>query len=275
MRQKLIPIVSGLIGILAGLLAFQHLHSEYRKIDELRDSIRRRMRHIPVVVAKHDIPGGTKIDKEDLRRLEIPEISAPDRIITPDKVDLIIGKRTVFEVHTAKPILWTDIEGGAPASQGLAPMIKHRMRAVSLQVGGSSAVSGMIQPNDRVDVLGTFNLPSKTVSDTMETVTLTVLQDVTVLATGQQIAKETASTRRRGRTRSYNTVTLEVTPREAELLVFAQQTQGKLILTLRNPSDVYYENNLPEINFEQLEKSLPELNRYRQDKIRHNPIPGR
>lgn len=274
MKQKLIPIISGLIGLMAGLLTFQHLRSEYRKIDELRDSIRRRLRHIPVIVADNDIPGGTKIEKEDLAKLEIPEVSAPDRIITPDQANMILGKKTVFEVRAKKPILWSDIEGGAPASQGLAPMIQHRMRALSLQVGGSSAVSGMIQPNDRVDVLGTFSLPSKSVPGTMETVTLTVLQDVTILATGQQLAKESVLSRSRSRARSYNTVTLEVTPREAELLVFAQQTQGKLILALRNPSDVYYERDLPEINFEQLEKSLPGLNRYRQDKIRHNPVPG-
>jgi len=275
MKQKLIPIVSGVIGILAGFLTYQHLRNEYRKIDELRESIRRTMRHIPVVVAKRDIPGGTRIDKDDLRKSEIPEISAPDRVVTPDMANMILGKKTVFDVRAKKPILWYDIEGGAPAAQGLAPMIKHRMRAVTLQISGSAAVSGMVQPNDRIDVLGTFSFPSKTVPGTMETVTLTVLQDVTVLATGQRLAKESFDSRRRSRSRSYNSVTLEVTPREAELLVFAQQTKGSLWLTLRNPSDVYYEKNLPEINFQQMEKALPELNRYRQEKIRHNPVPRR
>ena len=72
---------------------------------------------------------------------------------------------------------------------------------------------------------------------------------------------------------SYSTVTFEVTPREAELLIFAQGTQGRLTLTLRNPDDVGFEKILPEVNFQLVEKSLPDLNDYRQKTIRHKAKP--
>jgi hypothetical protein len=39
---------------------------------------------------------------------------------------------------------------------------------------------------------------------------------------------------------------------------------------LRNPSDGSYEARLPNIDFQQIEKSLPELNSFRQSQIRHN-----
>ena len=67
----------------------------------------------------------------------------------------------------------------------------------------------------------------------------------------------------------YNTVTVEVTPREAELLVFVENMRGHLTLALRNPEDVSYEKNLPEVNFDMLERELPELNSYRQMILRH------
>jgi Flp pilus assembly protein CpaB len=152
---------------------------------------------------------------------------------------------------------------------GLAHLVQSGMRAISLSVGGSSAVSGMVQPNDRVDVLGTFTMASKTVPGEMETVTLTVLQDVTVLATGQRMANQAVARRGIAQASGYSTVTLEVTPREAELLVFAEEVKGRLVLSLRNPADVSFESDLPEIDFEHIEKRLRELNLYRQRNIRH------
>ena len=46
--------------------------------------------------------------------------------------------------------------------------------------------------------------------------------------------------------------------------------QGRLTLTLRNPSDGSYEAKLPSIDFGQIEKTLPDLNNNRQNQIRHN-----
>ena len=97
------------------------------------------------------------------------------------------------------------------------------MRAVSIPVSGAAGVSGMVRPNDCVDVLGSFVLPSSTGStdpSEMEMVTLTVLQNVTVLAIGSD-TQRTISDRKNNS--GYSSVTLQVTPREAEVLVFAQQ----------------------------------------------------
>lgn len=45
--------------------------------------------------------------------------------------------------------------------------------------------------------------------------------------------------------------------------------KGQLILALRNPEDVSFEKDLPEIDFQHLENKLPELNAYRQKFIRN------
>src|SRR3989339_2090145 len=166
--------------------------------------------------------------------------------------------------------MWGNIEGSDRAAEtSLASIISKNMRAISLPISGAATVSSMVQPNDRVDVLGTFSFPSKKKPNEMENATITVLQDVTVLATGQTMAKQAGKRRSQLGNASYNTVTVEVTPKEAELLVFAQQMKGSLYLSLRNSTDVSFEKELPEINFEHIEKSLPEMNQYRQKVIRH------
>ena len=82
----------------------------------------------------------------------------------------------------------------------------------------------------------------------METVTL--LQNVAVLAVGGKLgsgrgAGDDSGRRGGGRT---STVTVLVTPEEAELLVFAQD-RGKLGLTMRNEEDVNTEMELDGKNF--------------------------
>lgn len=271
MKQKIIPIVSIIIGILAGVLTYQYIQAERRKLQSLEEKLFARARKIPVVVAARDIPAQTEIGQIDLALKEEYQQVVGDRAVTQEDAATILKRKTMFSISRGDPILWAYIEGGR-SGRGLASVVQPGMRALSLPLGGPQAVSSMIEPNDRVDVLGTFSFPSKTVPGEMETVTLTVLQDVTVLATGQQMAKQMAMLSSQ-RPNTYNTVTLEVTPREAELLVFAQQLKGSLSLTLRNSADVSFEKDLPSVDFSKLETSLPALNEYRQKTIRHKSTP--
>jgi Flp pilus assembly protein CpaB len=135
------------------------------------------------------------------------------------------------------------------------------------QYAGAAAVSGMVNPNDHVDVIGTFTFPDesgKRQNDAM--VTCTILQNVLVLATGKTTAKMAGRMNDGSTQNSYSTVTLEVTPREAEMLAFAEQIRGRLSLSLRNRSDVSYEKELPKVDFEKIRSTIEELNLKRQQK---------
>jgi pilus assembly protein CpaB len=275
MKQKIVPIVSIVIGLLAFLLTHRYLRAKERGLEELEIALRKGAEEIEVVVAARNVPGGTVIRQADLGKLTVFKRSVGDRSVLPEQAEMLLGRKALLPLTMKMPILWSDIEGGQDTALGLAGAVKPGLRAISLSVSGAAAVSGMVQPNDRVDVVGTFQFPSKTGAEGMEMVTLTVLQDVSVLATGQRMAKQGLSDRRGGSSAAYNTVTIEVTPREAELLVFAQQARGNLTLSLRNPEDVSFERDLPEINFGHIESKLPELNQYRQINIRHKrSLPG-
>ena len=84
-------------------------------------------------------------------------------------------------------------------------------------------------------------------------------------AASARIAATVASASSSG---SYGTVTLLVAPREAEVLVFAQQMRGSLFLTLRHPRDVHYETELPRVDFSKIESELKSLNEERQKSAR-------
>lgn len=267
MKEKIIPIISLLIGILAFALTFNYLKSEQKKLREIEANIYKNAQKIRVMAAANDIPSGTVITPKDLGTIFVYKNSVGNQVVMPEDAKKLFGKKTTYRINTKEPILWSSIEGGLASARGLAMIIKDGMRAISLSVSGAEAVSGMIQPNDRIDILGTFPFPSKEIEGEMETVTLTILQDVSVLAAGQKLANQ-ASTSRSSRS-GYSTITVEVTPREAELLVFAQQMKGRITIALRNPGDVSFEQDLPEVNFEHLQTALPSLNLFRQKNIRH------
>lgn len=264
MKQKLILFIAILAGIIAFGLTVKYLRHE-------KERILASAKRVEVVVAATDLPAGSVLKNSDLRRFMVFQQNVGTRAILPESVREIIGKKLLFSINRGDPVQWSDVDVPYRGEVGLAETIVPGMRAISISVDAVSSVSSMIKPNDRVDVLGTFSFPSTTITGETETVTLTVLQDVTVLATGQRMARSMSSPSARPdrSTRGYSTITFEVTPREAELLVFAQTVRGRLYLSLRNPSDVSFVTDLPCINFDHLQNKLQELNLIRQRDIRH------
>ncbi len=264
MKEKWILIVAIIVGLAAFWLTGNYLRSEKKKILSAT-------RQVMVVVAANDLPAGSILKSSDLAKNLVFQSAVGDRAVLPEAVREIIGKKLLFNINRGNPIQWSDVDVPFRGEAGLAAMVNPGMRAISISVDTVSSVSGMIKPNDRVDVLGTFSFPAAALSGEMETVTLTVLQDVTVLAAGQTLARQSAGPGElpARAAHGYSTITFEVTPREAELLVFAQTVKGRLFLALRNPADVSFVTDLPQINFEHLHQKLPELNLIRQRDIRH------
>ena len=272
MKQKILLIVSVVAGLLAMFLTQQYLSANNRKVEKRLAELDRRYAKIGVLAAGRDLPAGTILQRSDLKGLDVVASGVRGHAVPEQDLRLVIGRKTVAPLKAASPIYWSDLEGGDPSRNGLAGDITHRMRAISINVSGAAAVSGMVRPNNRVDVIGTFTFPSKTAPGEMELVTMTILQDVTVLACGRETAKSQAGNSRNGESAggsSYSTVTLEVTPREAEMLVFAEQIKGRLALALRNSDDVDYEKELPRVNFEKIEEEIDNLNTYRQRVLRN------
>lgn len=260
MKNKLVLLIAILVGIIAFWLSARYLDKE-------RDKLYAGAQKIQVIAAARDLPAMTIIEVEDLGMKSVYKSAVGESVFLPEDLQKIKGKKLKYQVKKGSPIMWSQVDMPRDIQTGLAPIIKTRNRAISISISGAAAVSGLVKPNDHVDVLGTFTFPSRTNPKEAESVTLTLMQNVTVLATGAQIAgQELADTR--AQQGGYSTVTFEVSPEEAEILVFAQQTRGQLYLTLRNPDDIYSKEDLPSVNFDYLEAQLKAINEKRQMDIR-------
>ncbi|MBT8766352.1 Flp pilus assembly protein CpaB [Metapseudomonas boanensis] len=175
-----------------------------------------------VVVATVEIPFGQMIEAQQVTLVRMPKGTVPDDAF--DATDKVVGKIATFSM------LRGDILRGARVAEHLggstlASLIATDKRAISVRVDDVVGVGGFLLPGNRVDVLAT-----KKVSGSSEAQSKTILEDLRVLAVDQ-----TAST---DKTQPVvvRAVTLEMSPKEAEILVKAM-TEGQLQLALRNPLD--------------------------------------
>jgi len=266
MQQKIVLIVSVVVGLLAAFLTRSYLSGKANEYEKMKAALEAQHERIPVLTVTRELPSGTVLASSDLGSILAPRSAVQGKAIDEKNHMSLIGRKTLRPLKPGEVIFWSCIDGDGPDMKGLASDVTSKMRAISINVSGASSVSGMVQPHDHVDVLGTFTFPSKTMPGEMELVTLTILQDVLVLATGKETAKSRLLSNSYGGS-AYSMVTMEVTPREAEILVFAEQIKGRLSLALRNPNDVYYESTLPRVNFDRIQNEIELLNKNRQENI--------
>ena len=266
MKRKIVLIASLVAGIVAAVLTRIYILAKDAEVKELKQSIVARYGgEMWVLCFKRDVPGGTVLSKSDLQLKKVPVAGMRGQAVGEENLADVVGRKVLFGHKELDALFWGDIEGGNPAEKGLSADIKKQMRAVSINCSGAASVSSMVRPNDHVDVIGTFDLSDPGVSAPSKAkslVTCTILQNVLVLATGSQTAKVRA--KQAGFGNGYSTVTLEVTPREAEMLAFAEQIKGRLVLSLRNGNDTSYEKELPKVDFEKIRSEIEELNLKRQ-----------
>lgn len=260
MKKKIVLIASLAAGVVAALMTRFYLSAKDAEIQELKAAYKARYGEMWVLCYARDTPSGATLTRADFQLRKVPEVGMRGQALTEEDVPDVVGRKTLV-LHNAKDVVfWSDIEGGDPGSKGLSADVKRLMRAVSINCTGAAAVSSMIKPNDHVDVIGTFDFDGD--GGKKNFVTCTMLQNVLVLAVGNETAKSRG--KNFGVPTGYSTVTLEVTPREAEMLAFAEQIRGRLVLTLRNRNDTSYEKELPKVDFEKIRAEIEELNLKRQ-----------
>ena len=245
MRHKMLLLGAVLFGVIAFVLTYQQLEAERR-------SIRGTSETVMLIRLTRDKAEGEELRQEDLARYEAqrrPGEGGMSRDIPWTEASRVVGRR---------------LEVSMRAGQTFSGVIRQDYRAVSIPVDSVSSVNNLIQPNDNVDVIGTFRFPDVRGDSSLDTVTLTILQDVKVLAVGNRWGA--ASLDPTGN-RTYGTVTLLLYPEEVEMIVFASQ-KGKLTLSLRNFEDERIERNIESrsVNFKLLEQEIPKYNQKRQER---------
>lgn len=220
MNSKTTLAIAGALALLAGHWIYGSLSSEEQRIRAGWDLV-------PILVAASHLEEGETIERGDLLPAEMPERFVSESMVRPAHAETLIGQRLIVPLRPGDPILWSHF-ASAEEEGRLSRKILQRTRAVTVSVTEKSSVGGWIQPSDHVDVLATFRDP-----ESQEMVTVTLLHNVIVLATGKSVGRELGGSWARG----YSDVSLLVLPEEAELLVLAQE-MGTITLVLRHPDEV-------------------------------------
>lgn len=176
-----------------------------------------------VVVANVDIPEGAAIDRNQIVLASWPAPTVP--VGAYSSLDSVVGRVTRVNVFTGEALVPGRL---APAGTGpgLELKIPPGQRAMAVRINDVAGISGLIQPNSRVDVMVTIADQA-----TGKQVAKLFMENMRVLSVGTEIQRDAS-----GRPNTATTATLAVTPDEAERLAIAMNT-GSIQLVLRGYGD--------------------------------------
>jgi pilus assembly protein CpaB len=222
-RLKIALIVAVFFGLIAAYGIFNFLRQQRQAAEALRTQTQ------DVVIAAKDIPAGSTIAEAMLkdgtvRAIKWPKASVPAGAFgSPAEV---IGKVNRVKIMANEPILESRLSG---EGAGLTVRLEPGKRAMAVRVDEIIGVSGFIVPDDRVDVIVTTTPPG--VNDNKDArLSKIVLQNKRVLSVAQSTEQKD------GKPQVARSITLEVSPEEAEKLSLAYQ-EGPIVLALRGVGD--------------------------------------
>jgi pilus assembly protein CpaB len=230
-KSQLIGI--GIAGV-AGLAAFVLMKGMVNKPPSVPKEVQTALNTTEVLVARSDILLGDVANEGHFRWQTWPADAVTPSFITKSRGEQVqrdlAGRIARAPILAGEPI--TEYKLIAPGSGGvLAAILPAGMRAISTKIRDEDkAVGRLILPNDHVDVIVIRRVRGKGgqegyVSDTLFT-------NVRVLAIGQQI-----ETKEGKKSADGATATLELTPKQTEMLALAGQ-MGDLTLSLRSIADI-------------------------------------
>jgi pilus assembly protein CpaB len=204
-------VLAGIVGLVATFLIHRYITTKTMIPVKPTDS---------VVVADLDIAPGTALSSRMLQTNQWPRDIVPSKAVrSPKEVE---GRVVLVPISRGEPILHSKLAPEGTAA-GLGGLLDPNKLAVTVRVDDVSGVAGFINPGDRVDLLVDI-----TAGESKEHFSKILLQNLKVLSKGQIWDQTTEK-----KPQVVTTVTLEVTPEEAEIINLATN-QGKIRLALRN-----------------------------------------
>ncbi len=240
-NRRLIPLaISLMLALVAVFIMNQQMQRDRRKIAEERARLYKDYKAPQeVIVAMKDIPEGTVIAKEHLGIMQIPE-----KFLQPYSTrdpNLLIGKVTRSPIAEKEQVLVNKVRSPEERPKGslLSDITPEGKRAVTIGVNALTGVGGFVRPGDKVDILWNVKLasgPAPGGKGSGEPATLTLFQDVTILAVNSQVMGRAPVPGQAAETPREALITVALSPNEASLLLFARE-QGSIQLSLRPTRD--------------------------------------
>jgi pilus assembly protein CpaB len=237
MNQSKAFLVSFGAAAVAMLLVFFYINSEKQKIKAEYGS------EVVVVVAKRNINEMQEIQADMLTTRTVPKsFQQPGSNGDPRTFEGSVASAPIKE---GEQVLLTKVYLKG-SDTGVASQVAIHHRAISVPVNDVTGVTRLLKPGDRVDLIANIQYPG---DNGVASEVKTLLQNVHVLAVGEQVQNNIPAIfdtdpitgnrfakNIRG-TRTFNTVTIEVTPVDAQKIIYIVESGVSLFLTLRNPVD--------------------------------------
>lgn len=228
--KRFLPILFSLaMGVLAVVIMNQYLGQQRRLLERERQRLAATYQDpIEVIVAAKDLPEGVALASSHLKAAQIPE-----RFVQPyaaRSASEVTGLVTIAPMAEGEQILTSKVrrKEDIPQDTTLSGLTPKGKRAVTIGVDAVTGVGGFVRPGDAVDLLWTLKVPAPDAPDG-QLVTLTLFQDVQVLAVGGDLVGRSGAAESRD-----FTVTLALDPQQISFLLLARDTPGtRLQLSLR------------------------------------------
>lgn len=201
---------------------------------------------VSYVVANGDLTSGSIIDPFDSQqfavRSDIPADLAQSNAITPNDADAISGALLIANMKRGDILTWQMVD--TDERRQLASKLLPGRRALTIPVDDQSSISSMLKPNDRIDLLLSYDKGGMVVAAPL-------LQNVRVIATGDNVSTNyMASGQSLDR---YANITLDLSIDDVSRVTTALDL-GRISAVLRNPDDVSYTDKI--ISLETLQEEL-------------------
>lgn len=147
----------------------------------------------------------------------------------PEALEKYKGSIARVAMYAGEPMRKSKLIGEGQSF--MSSILPTGYRAVATQIAADTSAGGFILPNDYVDVIMTRR--SETATATGGFRTETILKNIRVLAIDQAIQEDEEGRR----VKVGETATLELTPKQAEIITVAQQLADRLTLSLRSVVD--------------------------------------
>ncbi|RYY71934.1 MAG: Flp pilus assembly protein CpaB, partial [Comamonadaceae bacterium] len=191
-----------------------------------------------VVVARTDLPVDAAVDVSHFAVREIAADLVPPDAVMPEDIERAEGQTLKLGLPRGRSLQWGYLSSGATPS--FSDSIKNDKRALTIAVDELNSISGMIRPNDRIDLFYIAESINPEGSGGGggggSKVVVPLLQNISVKATGNITRREIPPGGGEAIERQYSTLTLDLPPREAGRVILAQE-QGALRAVLKHSTD--------------------------------------
>lgn len=180
---------------------------------------------VKIYVTNDDVDINEEFTADNVRLEEWPKDRVPEGAVT--KLENVEGMFAMHRLFKDEPVLLRKISS---KRIGTEEKIPAGYRAVAVRTSSQSAVSNLLLPGSRVDVIWFV----KSGDGVAQTQTSTILKDVRVFSVNTQTTRDTDG-KAKGAIEA-KTVTLLVKPEQVQALMLATQ-EGTIQFAMRKPDD--------------------------------------